>query len=879
MCPSDSSPNGAQSTHEALEHATALHQQGRLTEAERVYAQMLEREPGQFVPLHRMAIVALQQGRLDEALRRVEAALRVDPGAESALMNKGTILVALGRYDAALAVYGDVLAVDPASADAHFNIGNALVAAGRPAEAAESFARAVALRPNDPEVLRRHAGALAQAGRLDDAIESLDRAIGLEPAALNLHHERAGILMQLGRYREAVAAYHGVLALHAGDTVAMNNRGLALIELGRPDEALASFDGAIAIKPHDLDLWYNRGNALSKLDRIDAALESYDRVLAVNPEHARALVNRANLLHMSGRADEAVDCYRRALDVVPDDAAAHTNMGNALRELRRLDEALAAHERALAIEPSLVEALVNRGIALKELDRVEEAVASYERALAIEGGNAEALYNKGLALAILDRHEQAHACHEAALRSKPDHRHALGALADAALQTCHWEAMESLRGEIEGGIRDGRAIITPFTLLGYSDSPDLQLQCSRQYIADRFRHAPPPLWQGTMKPRQKLRIAYLSADFQQHATSFLLAELLELHDRHRFEVIGVSWGKNDGSATRTRLGKAVDRFLDVGALGDLDVARRLRGEEVAIAIDLKGLTGNNRLGIFAHRPAPVQVGYLGYPATVGSTFLDYVLADPVVLRFDQQEHWTERIVHLPHCYQANDRQRPHPSPTETRAALGLPDTGFVFCCLSNNWKITAPVFDIWMRLLRDTPGSVLWLLDDNAGAKRNLAREAQARGVDAQRLVFAARAMPETHLARHRFADLFLDTLPCNAHTTASDALWMGVPVLTCLGQAFAGRVAGSLLHAVGLPELVTHSLEDYEAMARRLVAEPATLQGLETRLEAGRLTAPLFDSARLCRHIEAAYLEMWETHRRGEGPRGFAVRDVAGAK
>ena len=872
-------PNGAKSTSEALEHATALHQQGRLTEAERIYAQILEREPGQFVALHRMAIVALQQGRLDEALRRVEAALRVDPGAESALLNKGTILLALERHDDALAVYRQVLAADPSSADAHFNIGNALVAAGRPAEAAESFARAVDLRPGDPEVLRRHAEALAKAGRMEDAVESLDRAIGLAPAALSLQHERAGILMQLGRHREAVAAYDGVLALHGGDTVAMNNRGLALIQLGRPDRALASFDAAIAIKPHDLDLWYNRGNALSKLDRIDAALESYDRVLAVNPEHARALVNRANLLHMCGRTDEAVGCYRRALDVEPDDAAAHTNMGKALRELRRVDEALAAHERALAIEPNLVEALVNRGIALKELGRVEEAVASYERALAIEGGNAEALYNKGLALAILDRHEQAFASFEAALRNRPDHPHALSALADAALQTCHWGAMESLRGEIEVGIRDGRAIITPFTLLGYSDSPDLQLQCSRQYIADRFRHPSPPPWQGTMKPRRKLRIAYLSADFQQHATSFLLAELLELHDRNRFEVVGVSWGKDDGSATRARLGKAFDRFLDVGALGDLDVARRLRAEDVAIAIDLKGLTGNNRLGIFAHRPAPIQVAYLGYPATVGSTFLDYVLADPVVLPFDQQEHWTERIVHLPDCYQANDRQRPYPSPTVTRADLGLPDRGFVFCCLNNNWKITAPVFDIWMRLLRDTPGSVLWLLDDNAGAKRNLSREAQARGVDAGRLVFAARAIPEAHLARHRFADLFLDTLPYNAHTTASDALWMGVPVLTCLGQALAGRVAGSLLHSVGLPELVAHGLEDYEAMARRLVAEPATLQGIKTRLEEGRLSAPLFDSARFCRHIEAAYLEMWETHRRGESPRSFAVSDVEGAK
>jgi predicted O-linked N-acetylglucosamine transferase (SPINDLY family) len=354
-----------------------------------------------------------------------------------------------------------------------------------------------------------------------------------------------------------------------------------------------------------------------------------------------------------------------------------------------------------------------------------------------------------------------------------------------------------------------------------------------------------------------------------------MAELIELHDRSRFEVTGVSWGADDKSAMRTRLGKAFDTFIDVASASDLDVARRLRGEEVSIAVDLKGLTGNDRLGIFAHRPAPIQVGYLGYPATVGSSFLDYVLADPVVLPFDQQPHWTERIVHLPDCYQANDRQRALPQPTATRAELGLPARGVVFCSFNNSWKITAQVFDVWMRLLRDTEASVLWLLDDNAAATRSLRREAQARGIDPGRLVFAPRVEPEAHLARHRHADLFLDTLPCNAHTTASDALWMATPLVTCIGSSFAGRVAASLLQAVGLPELVTRSLEDYEALARRLAAEPARLQDIKARLEAGRRTARLFDSERLCRNIEAAYERMWEIKQRGGTPQSFAVGDV----
>jgi protein O-GlcNAc transferase len=856
---------------EELGQATELHQQGRLTEAEQAYRQILAREPRHFIALHRLAIVALQQGRLDEALRGVDAALQVEPRAEPTLLNKGTILYGLGRAEEALAVYRALLDINPASVDAHFNIANALLATDRAAQAAESFARAAVLRPDDAEVRRRHAEALARAGRPADALASLDAALALAPEALRLHYERAALLLSLRRYQDAAAAYEAVLARSPGDTVAMNNRGLALLELGRLQEALASWDAAVAIKPEDLDLWYNRGNALARLEQSDAALASYDRVLAGNPDHTRALTNRANLLRTAGRAEEALASYQRALALAPGDAATHTNMGNALRHLNRHSEALAAHERALAIDAGLVEALINRGIALKDLDRLDEALASYARALALAPDHAEALYNQGLARGLLNRHEQALASHERALAADPNHRHALGAIADAALRICDWARMERLRPELERRIGEGRPVVGPFTLIGYADDPALQLKCTRAYMADRFQLAMPALWRRT-GPGPRLRIAYLSADFQRHATAFLMAELIELHDRSRFEVVGVSWGKDDGSTTRTRLVGAFDRFLDVGASSDLDVARRLAADEVSIAVDLKGLTGSNRIGILSHRPAPIQVAYLGYPATSGASFIDYVLADPVVLPLDQQQQWTEAIVHLPGCYQANDRRRAVPTAPPSRAANGLPDTGFVFCSFNNSWKITAPVFDIWMRLLHHTPGGVLWLIDDNEAASRSLRRAAAQRGVAPERLIFAPRAEPEAHLARHRLADLFLDTLPYNAHTTASDALWMATPVLTCPGKSFAARVAASLLQAVGMPELVCRSLEDYEQMALRLAREPAMLAEIKARLETGRSTARLFDTPRLARDIEAAFTTMWEIHQRGEAPRSFAV-------
>jgi protein O-GlcNAc transferase len=864
------------SSDEALQRATELHLQGKLSDAERLYGAVLIAQPLNFVALHRLSVISLQQAQYEQALQRVEAALAVDPSSEPALMNKGTALLALGRNGEAIAAYKAAAEGNPESADAHFNLGNALMAAGRNSEAAASFLLSLSLRPGDVETLRRQAVALSRLGRTHDALSAIERARELVPMSAELCHEQAGMLVELERYSEAVQIYDRALLLDAQDTVALNNRGLALIRGARPLDAVASFDRAIEIHPGDPVLWYNRGTALRAIGSVEDAFASYDRALSLNPDHAPTLVDRGNLLQGLRRYEEALDCFNQAAQILPSDPTVFTNMGNALRGLRRCEEALAAHERALAIDANLVEPLINRGIALKDLNRTEEAIASYERALAIEPDHPDALYNCGLAHSTLNRHEQALPYYERALEANSGHRYALGMLADASLHICNWNVTEGIAKRLETHIRDSLSVITPFTVLGYLDEPSLQLACSKAYVEDALPDVPRPASHSPSHTPQRLRIAYLSSDFQRHSMSFSIAEIFELHDRSRFEVTGVSWGADDGSPVRARIRNACDRFLDARSIGDRDLARQLVERGTAIAIDLKGLTGNNRLGIYAQRPAPIQVGYFGYPATVGSSFIDYVLADPIIVPLAQQPNWAEHIVNLPGCYWPNDRQRAVPTPTFTRVDLGLPDRGFVFCCFNNSWKITPPLFDIWMRLLRDCSGSVLWLLEDSEAAKANLLREAGARGVDAERLVFAARAEPEVHLARHRFADLFLDTLPCNAHTTASDALWMAVPVVTCPGKSFAARVAGSLLHAVDLPQLVCPDLEAYEATARRLTAHPAELRNMKAKLEASRFDCMLFDSKRLCRNIEAAYLEMWEIYRRGEAPRGFAVAESA---
>jgi len=442
------------------------------------------------------------------------------------------------------------------------------------------------------------------------------------------------------------------------------------------------------------------------------------------------------------------------------------------------------------------------------------------------------------------------------------------------MKLCDWTRWDELSRKLRRHVIERKSCVSPLVLLGYNDDAALHLTCAQNYALECFNDIPQRLGLRAIWHNDKIRVAYLSSDFCRHPVAYLVAELFERHDRSRFEVIGVSFGPDDGSDMRSRLAAGFDQFIDVRMQSDQDVARLINDLQIDIAVDLNGLTQHGRLGILAFRPAPIQVTYLGFPGTTGVNFIDYIIADAIVLPFDQQPYYTEHIVHLPDCYQVNDRKRTIASRTPTREEFSLPAQGIVFCCFNNTWKITPPIFDVWMRLLRKVAGSVLWLRRDNQHAEENLCKEAAARGIDPARLVFAD-TLPQhgDHLARHCLADLFLDTLPYNAHATASDALWAGLPVLTCRGKAFAGRVAASLLTAVGLPELLTDSFEDYEALALRFATDPLLRSGLRERLQKKRLECSLFDTDRFCRNIEAAYTTMWELWQRGERPRSFSVR------
>lgn len=579
---------------------------------------------------------------------------------------------------------------------------------------------------------------------------------------------------------------------------------------------------------------------------------------------AEVHIQRGIALEEQGRWDDALQSYQQAVQCDPRNAHGHFNLGALLVRCKQYEEALAALDKVLALEPGNAEALAHRGAAYLGLQREEEAFASFNQALRIKPTLAEARYQVGVLLKKYKRLPEAIQQLKAAWQVNPEIPGLLNEMMETMMAMCDWSSLDAGMALIEQAMAQGKYSINPLNLAALRDAPAFQLQFVRVALgpdtAARTSLGPLP----ARKPGGKIRVGYYSADFRNHATTILMAELFELHDREHFEWFAFDFGPLVDDPMRRRVCAAFDHFIDVRGYSDEEVARMSREMGIDIAVDLKGFTQHHRFGIFAHRCAPVQVSWLGYPGTTGADYMDYVIADKVVLPPAAQPYYSEKVVYLPHSYQVNDRQRRIAERVFTRAEAGLPSDAVVFCCFNNNYKIQPVTFDGWMRILQAVPGSVLWLLEDNSFVALNLRREAQARGVAPERLVFAPRMELGEHLARHRLADLFLDTLPCNAHTTASDALWAGLPLLTCAGASFASRVAASLLHAVGLPELVTESQAEYEARAIALAQNPAQLKALRERLQAMLPNAPLFDAQRFARDIEAAFKVMYERHLQG---------------
>ncbi len=615
------------------------------------------------------------------------------------------------------------------------------------------------------------------------------------------------------------------------------------------------------------------GLALHRRGAVDEAAARYGEVLRADPANADALYYLALISCQHGRFEEGAEFASKSLAGDPNQARSHVILGRALHALGLHADALASFDRAIAQAPELAPAHANRADVLSKIGRHAEALDSYDRALALVPDSVADWMNRGVALIALNRHDEAVASFERGYALNPDFAQAddfRAPLLLSKLRICDWTDLPAETAQLLAMVRAGKPLSLPYAIVAIPSSPAEQLQCAKRYVQEQPAY--PPLWQGEVYAHDRLRVAYLSADFNEHPTAYLTAGLFEQHDKSRFEITALSFGQNDNSPARRRLEAAFEHFIDVGSNSDQDIAALMRRSEIDIAVDLMGFTKDNRLGVLARRAAPVQVNYLGYPGTTGAPYMDYILADATVIPEHHDAFYAERVVRIPGTYQINDNRRAISQHTPTRGECGLPQNAFVFCCFNNPQKITPEIFDIWMRLLRASEGSVLWLMAGNAKAAANLRLEAEKRGVAPERLIFAPKASVADHLARHRLADLCLDTLPYNAHTTASDALWAGLPVLTCLGGTFAGRVAASLLKAIGLDALITHTLADYEALALRLARDPAYLGTLKDRLIRNRDESPLFDTQSATRHIESACQTMADIARRHEKPRSFNV-------
>jgi predicted O-linked N-acetylglucosamine transferase (SPINDLY family) len=699
------------------------------------------------------------------------------------------------------------------------------------------------------------AEASAKAGDLDTSIRWYSRTIELKSDHVAAYYKRGNLLIATRQFEEALASYDEAIKLNPEYAKAFCNRGVALEHLGRLEQAQASYTRAIALTPEDAFAFYNRATVHRALGRTEDALSDYATAIKIKPDYAEAHFNRALLLQHKRLFDAALAGYDQTIELNPGRGDAHSNRAIVLMELHRWEAALVAFNRALSLMPDSAEAYCNRGRLLALLGQYEDGIADFDRAVTLRDDYAYAFYRRADALNHQQRFSEAIKSYDRAIALNPGFHVLRGMRRFAQMKICDWNDLEADVTDFTSAIEKDICVSPPLPLLGLLTSPRLHYRATVAWCREQ---CPPDNALGAIRSHargEKILVGYFSADFRDHAVAQMTAALFEAHDRSKFHVTAFAFGPNAKDAMRERLERTFDRFIDVSDRPDLEVASLARELQIDIAVDLGGFTAHSRPGIFALRAAPIQINYLGYPGTMGAPYMDYIIADRVVIPEVHRKDYAENIIYLPETYFPCDSTRQIADKPYAREDLGLPSDAFVFCCFNNNYKITPDIFAIWMRILRRVDGSILWLSRNGPEATKNLREAAKGHGVDPERLVFADRITSlSDHLARYRAADLFLDTRPYNAHATAVDALWAGLPVLTCAGDGFASRVAASLLTAIRLPELVTESLDAYENLAVSLAIDPSRLVRLKEALTDNLGTAPLFDVHGYTKHLEAGY-------------------------
>jgi predicted O-linked N-acetylglucosamine transferase (SPINDLY family) len=879
----------------------ALTHMGRHDNALRAADGALALTPDDPKALNSKASVLLNLGRFAEALPLLERALRIEPTHSLASLNRGIVLYRLDQPRAALEAFDQLLAVEPRHPEALINRSSVLVALGQPEEALQTADAALSIWSDSVIALLNRAAALLRLRRPREALATVDRLLQLDSRHLKGLINKALALLTLGDFQEALATTQNALAQDAAHPDALELHIQALLGLRRYADAVAEGQAVLRQYPGRPALQLGLAKALLGLKRLAEAEDCVDAVLASGANLPDAVVLKAEILWSRRQWEAAWTWIEQAIAADPNQAQLWTAKTALLLAKERYAEAWAAAERALVLEPEHAQATINGIAALNGLHRFAEALAMIDNLLERGVRDWQVCANRGGALAGLERFEEARqafatarALDEEAFLAFRQRHQVDGVPPDALmpeldpraeylaftlsrlLEHCGWDQYDAVVARamvlIQQSLAEGKpAPIPPFKAIFLPFAPELTAAVARshgQFLASGMAAAGQQLQWVAPKPAvERLRIGYVSADFRNHPTGHLIGGLFQLHDRQRFEICIYALGKDDGSAHYRQIRANADRFTDLTGMSNAEAATRINADGVHILIDLMGYTAGARPEIFALRPVPVQASYLGYPGSLGAPFIPYIIADPVVLPEELRPCFTEQPVYLPECYQVNDRGQEIAETGVRRVDQGLPEHGFVFCGFNQIQKLEPILFAVWMRILDRTPGSVLWLYAHDREARERLRATAAVHGVSGERLIFAEYLPKPQHLERHRLADLFLDTRLCNAHTTASDALWAGLPVLTCLGETFPARVAASLLHAVGMPELITHSLEEYEEWAVRLATQPAELAALREKLAYNRLRTPLFDTERFARHLERAYERMWERHVQGLPP------------
>lgn len=887
------------------------YQQGRPELALHRFSEVVHESPSSPEPHYNRGLVLQSLERWQEAISSYDMALLRSPRHTASLNNRGNALLSLGRVDEALASYQKTLDINPDNTETHFNCGHALYLLGRYAEAMNSFDRALKSQPDNFKAHYRRGLCLQQLQRHQEALDSFDYALNLmpndvdslcssgqvllamcrtqeamdrfcsamlvKPDCVLAHMGRGDCLLTLRQIDEAVLSYQSALQYQPDLAEAHNNIGAALMSIGRMDEALTCYKRAIEIKRNFAEAHSNLGHALLQLDRTHEAIKSLSEALRISPDLDNAILNRGIALTKLRQFDEATSDFNSLLKLQDNNATLHAAKGFALQSQGRVGEAIPCFEEALRLDPENSTNYCNLGVALMALWRLDAAIYLFEQALKRNPTQVEVLSNLGQALMRLRKLDRAAETYSQILKLEPNRKFVLGTLLSVKMSMCDWNEFDINTSEVEYRIRDDLPTIYPFSLLAVTDDPSLHKLSATAYVASTtYKPSEISDLPTLEEKKEKIRIGYYSADFHNHATAYLMAELIELHDRDRFEIYGFSYGPQKNDEMKSRLYEGFDEFIEVSQYGERQIASLSRVLGIDIAVDLKGYTEGSRMGVFIERCAPIQVSYLGYPGTTALAEMDYIIGDHIVTPEGCDSDYTEKIIRLPNSYQVNDSKRKIADIEFKRQQLDLPEQGIVFCCFNNNYKILPETFDSWMRILKATEGSVLWLLSDNPWAEQNLQKQAASRGVSPDRLIFAKRMPLNQHLARFRHADIFLDTFPYNAHTTASDALWAGVPVITRSGKSFASRVAASLLTSIGLADLVFETVTDYESTAIDLALDQARLNEIKNRLARNRSTAPLFDAKRFARNLENAFLQMHDRNIKNLPPDAISIKSLA---